>query len=78
MKSIIKKLESFFFKNLDKITLLSAISLGGEKALTYLIILVLIFTLTNSKKTFSFANKFYDKISNILKFQNEEINLDSD
>ena len=82
MKTVVKKLESFFFKNLDKITLLSAISLGGEKALIYLAILMLLFTLTNSKKTFSFANKFFDKITNIAGFDNESdskvINLDSD
>lgn len=77
MKTVVKKLESFFFSNLDKITLISAISLGGEKALTYLIILILIFTLTNSTKTFSVANKFFDRIGNILNIQNKENNLNS-
>ena len=62
MTNIIKKLKKFFLKNLDKITLLSAISLGGEKALIYIVIIILLFTLTTLNKDSSFVNSIFNKI----------------
>ena len=75
MGDFLKKIKKIFSKNLDRITLISFFSLGAEKTLILIILLMLILKLSNYKENL-FKFKFFDK--NIVEKENNENDSDTD